>query len=43
MYTKIHKPKTQGVSIYDNKGSAGRIVNYLGSEELKENPSLAEG
>lgn len=39
MYTKIHKPSTSGKSVYANKGSAGRIVNYLRSEELKENPN----
>lgn len=39
MHTKIHKPKTKGKSVYDNKGSAGKIINYLRSEELKEDPN----
>jgi len=39
MYTKIHKPKAQGENVYNNQASAGKIVNYLRSEELKENPN----
>lgn len=39
MYTKVHKPSTSGKSVYDNKGSAGRVINYLRSEELKEQPN----
>ena len=36
MYAKIHRPKTEGKSVYSNKGSSARVTNYLRSEELKE-------
>ena len=35
MITKVDNPKTSGSKEYSNKGSAGRLKNYLLSNEDK--------
>ena len=35
MISKIDAPKTEGSKVYDNKGTAGALVNYLVSSEEK--------
>ncbi len=40
MYAKVINPKTNGKKVYDNKGSALRMANYL-AKEAKETGEVA--